>query len=350
MSIHHLADDDQDETEGQIREFRNAKAYIAVISALTDTKWQTAQEILNTLRASGIKRDIRWLQMVLKALAEGDASIERDQSSRPYRFRKLRGQDPLSGDAKIASEALTLLLAKAHLQDLLPPGVLEWMDASFRRAEQALAPGGRAKPYNSWPDKVAVVGQLPKMLAPAIDEECLKRVGHALLNDHLLSIDYRNANGRVLENRNVMPLALVRQGKRLFLVCRFGEHTDVRNLALHRMLRVEVTSHPFTRPDDFDLSTYIDNGGFGFGNGVRIRLVMRVAPHLAALLRETPLSDDQTFSDPTDLGEQVAATVVKGEQIRWWIRMQGKAVQQIVSPADLMTTEDSGHPARTEPL
>lgn len=349
MAKRYAAEDDHGLSAGQLRQFHNAKAFLAAVNALSETHWQTAQDLLAKLANAGVQRDLRWIQLVLKYLTEGEASVERDQSCKPYRYRKFRDFGPETAGAKAASEALTLLLARAHLQDLLPVGVLQWMDDSFRRAEMVLTPEGAGRPYASWLEKVAVVSQLPSLVAPAVSEASLRLIGDALLNDRLLNIDYRNSTGRMLKNRQVMPLALVRQSERLFLVCRFQPYEDVRNLALHRLVRVEATPHSFMRPANFKLADYIADGGFGFGRGERVQLVMRVAPHLAALLRETPMSEDQVIEAQTESSACVTATVVKGEQIRWWIRMHGQAVQEVISPPGLMGSDDSARPARTEP-
>ena len=335
MTIHRI-EDAEDIPEGKNREFQNAKAFIAVINAVADTEWRTVQQVQEVLQSGGIERDIRWVQQVLKYLTEVDLSLEREASTKPYRYRKQAGVDALAHDVKKASQALTLLLAREHLKPLLPATVLKWMDDSFIHAERALAPDGRARPYNTWLDKVAVVTQLPQMVPPKLDEAVLAEVGSALLNDRWLNVDYRNVSGRILHNRRVMPLALVRQAERLFLACRFDGYQDVRNLALHRILSATATPHSFTRPADFVLEDYINAGGFGFGHGERIELVIRVAAHLADLLAETPLSPDQFLAEDPAGGFRVTATVVKGEQIRWWLRMQGRAVHEVISPAGLL--------------
>ena len=142
-----------------------------------------------------------------------------------------------------------------------------------------------------------------------------------------------------------MPLGLAQQGERLLLVCRFDPHDDLRNLALHRVLRAEATPHPFDRPD-FVLDDYIRDGGFGFSNGERIELQLWVAPFLAKLLAETPLSQDQRIEAGEDGRMRVTAQVLRGEQIRWWIRMHGAAIE-LISPPGLLTEVDTTQPART---
>jgi hypothetical protein len=63
-----------------------------------------------------------------------------------------------------------------------------------------------------------------------------------------------------------MPLGLVQQGTRMYLVCRFEGYEDERNLAMHRILSVRASSFNFERPPEFDLKKYDHDGHFGFGH------------------------------------------------------------------------------------
>lgn len=333
------------EGEDAPERYRTAQAYLAILGMMSPHRALTSADVAGRLAEAGLTYTTRNVQLMLRSLAEVNPDLVRDDSEKPYRYRWRQGAanpwNPDLGDR----EALVLLLAAEHLRQLLPAEVLHWMDARFDDARRRLDPASGTPPFRSWNGKVAVVSQLPPMISPAISPDVLAAVSTALLSDRWLNLDYRNAAGSQLLNRRVMPLALVRQGERLFLVCRFDGYQDTRNLALHRILSAEATPHPFERPK-FSLQTYIDNGGFGFGNGERVRLVLRVAPHLAELLAETPLAADQAITEDRDGWMRVAATVLRSEQVRWWIRGQGNAVE-VLEPAGLLMETDSGAPART---
>jgi hypothetical protein len=55
----------------------------------------------------------------------------------------------------------------------------------------------------------------------------------------------------------------------------FGEFTDVRTLALHRIQQVELRYEPARRLPDFDIDEYIASGQFGFVAGGPITLCAR---------------------------------------------------------------------------
>ena len=131
-----------------------------------------------------------------------------------------------------------------------------------------------------------------------------------------------------------MPLGLAQQGVRLFLVCRFEGFDDERTLALHRMQSAKDTGRTFERPTDFDLERYDNEGRFGFGEGKRIKLKIAVSDFHRLILEETPLSKDQTIERVRERNI-VTATVVKSQQLVWWLRGLGDDVA-VLAPRALL--------------
>jgi predicted DNA-binding transcriptional regulator YafY len=326
--------------------YRNFRVQTEILRCLSAHRnWLSARDIARYLDDAGLKPySTRNLQNVLSNLVEGDANIERALEGRTYRYR-WAGERPNWLYGLDDRDILTLMLARRHLEHLLPYDVRRGLDDKLTASQELTKHRGRSHLLKSWPDKVATIALLPRMQAPCLSSDVLSHVSEALLNDRWLQIDYQNAAGRQLSYVRVMPLALVQQGERLFLVCRFEGYNDNRNLALHRIQKAEATPHPFDRPD-FSLTDYIDRGGFGFGNGERILIRLVVAPHLASLLRETPLSADQHISKREDGRVNLSATVIRGEQIRWWVRMHGEAIE-VVAPKNLPTEVNPTKPAKT---
>jgi predicted DNA-binding transcriptional regulator YafY len=229
---------------------------------------------------------------------------------------------------------LVLLLAQQNLESMLPANVLRSLEPLLLEARKRLDPYSGSRPLKDWPSKVAVVSQLQPLLPPKLQEGIFDEVTIALQSDCWLDIDYRNLEGETLTNRRVMPLALVQQGARLFLVCQFEGYSDNRHLALHRLLRAKATPHPFNRPT-FNLTQYIHMGRFGFGNGQSIQLKLDISSMVANLLEETPVSIDQVIV-PTSADRFIlTATVVLSEQLRWWLRTYGTAIV-VVEPKNLL--------------
>lgn len=322
--------------------YRTARAYMQILGLLSRQHWVSASQVQARLEEAGWCYGKRAVEKMLKSLAEEHPGVERDDSVKPYLYRWCSDLHLPWNPELSDREALTLLLAAEHLRQLLPSEVQQWLDGRFREARSRLDPVRGVQPFNTWSQKVAVVNLLPPMMPPHISQEVYQNVSQALLKDLWLNVDYRNADGQLKQNRRVMPLALVRQGERLFLVCQFDGFQDIRHLALHRMVAAEATPHPFVRPIEFSLKQYIQSGAFGFGGGGTVRLTLKVKPYIADLLTETPLSADQqiTRGSSSESDVVVSLTVPCSEQIRWWVRMHGESIH-VLEPDGFMAMRDT---------
>jgi predicted DNA-binding transcriptional regulator YafY len=270
--------------------------------------------------------------------------IDRDDQSKPYAYRWKSHSRGLGLPRLDEGEALVLHLARLHLDKLLPDRVIRAMDPLFEEASAQLDPASGVRPYRSWASKVEVVDQLQPLIPPALADGVFEHVTEALCADQFLDIDYRNFVGELHEGKRVMPLALVQQGARLFLVCQFEGYEDRRHLALHRIVRASCSGLSFERPP-FNLRRYIEDGRFGFGYGERVQLTLEITKAIADLLGETPVSEDQRI----DLGPNgrmvLTATVVRSQQLRWWIRTYGDDVR-VLEPRGLLDEPVTPTPAR----
>jgi predicted DNA-binding transcriptional regulator YafY len=201
------------------------------------------------------------------------------------------------------------------------------MDGFFTQARTNLGPHANTKREREWLSKVRVVSSNQPLLAPKIKAGVFEEVSNALYGNRWLALDYKNASGNTGQIE-VMPLGLAQQGPRLYLVARYKGFDNERSLALHRIMSAKALSLTFDRPKDFDLQRYDDDGRFGFGEGVRVRLSFQIQKEAGLHLLESPLSTDQHVRD---LGEhyEITATVVDTAQLEWWLRGFGDAVTNI---------------------
>lgn len=125
-----------------------------------------------------------------------------------------------------------------------------------------------------------------------------------------------------------MPLGLVRQGPRLYIVCRYQGFDNERNLALHRIYSAAVSTLTFDRLKSFNLKQY-DDGRFGFGEGVRVFLSFRIERSAGLHLLESPLSINQEVVEGEDGQLSVSATVVDSGMLERWIRGFGDAISDV---------------------
>lgn len=87
-------------------------------------------------------------------------------------------------------------------------------------------------------------------------------------------------------------------------------------------------------PRGFDLDKYIEDGGFGWPTGRKIRLVAIFNRGPADTLAETPLSRDQTIRKLDEDRFKVTATVQETRELYWWLSSFGPEVE-VVAPKSL---------------
>ena len=286
----------------------------------------TAPQLKKRLDEAGFERDIRTIERQLEMLS-GYFEIDRDETSKPYRYCWNALAKGFSLPALTAQECLLLTLAEQQLKQLLPPRLMKSMGAFFSQAKNQLDEQPTARQEREWLKKVRVVSTSQPLLPPKVDEQVFEQVCNALYGDQWLTVEYHNAAGEEKKSR-VMPLGLVQQGPRMYLVCRFEGYENERNLALHRIKSAKASSFTFKRPPEFDLKQYDDNGRFGFGNGELIKLSFWIEKDYGLHLLESPLSKDQQVCE----GEKhyrINATVVDSAMLDWWLRGFGKAVSSI---------------------
>ena len=288
----------------------------------------TAKELHEQLSDTGVGRDLRTIQRQLEMLSDY-FDIERDDRTKPYGYRWKENAQGMGLPMLSEQESLLLSLAEQHLRGLLPASLIKTMDGFFVQARKNLEPYNedKGRREREWLKKVRVVSTTQPLLPPKIKPGVFEQVSNALYANQWLNVDYENASGKRTQ-ADVMPLGLAQQGPRLFLVCRFKDYDNERTLALHRIHSAQASPFTFERPKDFDLEQYDNDGRFGFGEGKRIRLTIRIAKDEGYHLLESPLSADQQVVELDDAYE-ITATVVDSAMLDWWLRGFGDALWEV---------------------
>lgn len=286
----------------------------------------TAPVLHQQLTDAGFERDMRTIQRQLETLSVY-YDIERDDSSKPYRYSWKEFAKGLSLPSLSPQESLLLMLAEQQLKNLLPAKLMKSMEGFFAQAHTQLGDKRGAQREREWLDKVRVVSTSQPLLPPKIDPDVFEQVSNALYGNQWLEVDYKNAAGKRTTAR-VMPLGLAQQGPRMYLVCRFDGYDNERSLALHRILSARASNFTFKRPGDFDLKRYDDDGRFGYGEGKHVRLRFRIEKEAGFHLLESRLSTDQQVVELDDAYE-ITATVVDSAMLEWWLNGFGEAVSDV---------------------
>lgn len=215
---------------------------------------------------------------------------------------------PLMGSAA----ALTLMLARQHLQSLLPAEVLNHLEPFVQEAQNLLDTQNKAQ-YRDWFEKVRIAPH-NVLLPPQIEADTLTSIYQALLENRQFSATYNGQPDRIIH-----PYGLVQQGSVLYLICRFYDYEDVRLSALHRYSEVEVLDKPVHEFAEFKIDEYLEQGVMQWSLKGNIQLELKLAPWLAKHLEESPLSYQQQLKKNSDGAFSLKASVLDSRQLRRWL-------------------------------
>jgi predicted DNA-binding transcriptional regulator YafY len=309
---------------------------LELLKRIRKDRFITASELQQKLidADAKFKRELRTIQRLLETLSDPDfetCNIERDESSKPYRYRWKKDALGLSLPSLSPQESLMLTLAERQLGSLLPARLMKSMEGFFSQARGQLDDSKTSRLEREWLDKVRVVSTSQPLLPPKIADGVFEQVSNALYANQLLDVTYKNAAGKKT-NARVMPLGLAQQGPRMYLVCRYEGYDNERCLALHRIIKAEATNFTFERPKDFNLKQFDDDGRFGYGDGSKTRLSFRIEKAAGLHVVECPLSADQVVVELDDAYE-ITATVVDADMLEWWLRGFGDALSNVTRRA-----------------
>jgi predicted DNA-binding transcriptional regulator YafY len=292
---------------------------------------KTAKEITDLLKDAGFDVSKRQVERDLNELAETFA-LHCNDAGTPYGWRWM---DDASADLPglTLADALSLHLVEDSIRPLLPAQVLRALEPRFKQAANKLDQLAEKSPTARWANKVRSVAPMLPLLPPKIDERVLETVQEALFSDEQLDVLYRSVGKDGAVPMRLHPLGLVQRGPVTYLVATAFSYDNVRLYALHRILEASRTHEEAAAPKEFNLDDYIASGALQFGGGQRICLEALVAPDLAEILSETPLSRDQRLTEEGDRFRLIAS-VTDSWQLRWWVLGQGEAIK-IIGPQEL---------------
>ena len=139
------------------------------------------------------------------------------------------------------------------------------------------------------------------------------------LDVEYLARSSNNAKAYVLH-----PHGLVVRHSVTYLLATVNDYDDVRQFPLQRILTATPSKQAYRLQVDFDLQSYIDNGGFGYaaeGAQKWVTLRARIDQDAARMLSETHLSEQQSFSEPAADGwVELTAVVPNDQQTLWWLQ------------------------------
>lgn len=116
----------------------------------------------------------------------------------------------------------------------------------------------------------------------------------AMQQNRVLFVDYKPFSGEKME-LYLQPYAMRVYNQRWYVVGRFKESGKIRNIALDRIQRMEITEEPFSLPENFDASDYYSHtvGIFVNEELKPQRVVLRTFGVSTEYMRSLPLHPSQ---------------------------------------------------------
>lgn len=254
-----------------------------------------------------------------------------DDRSRPYGWSWAKDAQFEFMPKLTAPQSVALLLARTHLNTLLPQSMLKELAPIFDTAVHTVAGTG----WRDWHRRTAIVPMGIPHIPPKLSPDVLVVVQAALAHRRCITAQYRAKGAHQSKAMTIHPLGLLSRGPVIYLICTLFDYGDVRQLALHRLSAPLETEVRAKEPEGFDFQYYVRTEARSYGSGGPIRLIARFTAASAEHLREMPLSEDQTWRELEGIGKvEISATVEDDELLRWWLLGFGSSVQ-VIKPVAL---------------
>ena len=294
-----------------------------ILQHLPQGKWLGTADIQAMLERAGVMVSLRTIQRDLNQLAERFPLEGNGASPQGWRWR---------ADAQISSlphintsQAVTFLMVEEHLRHLLPPSLLDelrpWFDMARRSVNHADHQG------RHWLDCVRIIPPTQPLIPPMVNRQAQQVIYEGLLANKQIKVSYQRRYDKVAAEYTLNPLGIVQRGHIIYLICTRYDEPKIRLFALQRFNSAELLKSSAVIPQDFDLDNYLETGALGFGQGDTIRLKAKFSKAVGEHLYESKLSEDQMISETDDGQLLVEATVKHTQQLVWWLRGFGDAVE-----------------------
>lgn len=307
--------------------------YLAMLQLIPRAPHYRATTTLQALlEERGFKVELRSIQRDLEKMSS-HFPLLCDRTQRPFRWSFDPGFKS-NLPALDTATALTLVMAEQYLVGLLPQIAIDQLAGQFENARKYLE-GLNGNRLAHWSKFVKAIPNGKALIPAPISHDVWQLVTDALLNHYAVEVEYLSRSKDEHKAFTLHPLGIVARHSVSYLLATVNDYEDVRQFALHRILKLRVSDKPYRPQKEFCVDRYIALGAFGYPLGERmIGLQARVRPEVAWLLSETPLSEVQTLSETADRDGWywLEAEVPNDQQTQWWILGFGSAID-IVTPA-----------------
>ena len=294
---------------------------------------KSPQQLRDNLISIGYEVSTRTIQRDLVNLSRKMMLVS-DERNKPYGWswhKDAPGVHPVMDPL----EALTLSLAEEYLEPLMPSKSFKRVKIFFNRADRILKDMNKSQ-LKKWRDRVRVVPQWQKLIAPEINEKAEAAIYDAMLRGLQLKVSYKKRGSIKPESRIVNPLGIVLQGVVHRLICTMGEDPEnPRHLPIHRFKSAEWNGNKVIEPKTFSLDKFIEDQNIGFLLSKKpLNIEVNFEAQAGFHLTETPIAEDQDLKWLNNGKLRLKAKVQDTSQLRWWLLGFGGQVE-VIKPVAL---------------
>lgn len=301
-------------------------------------RYSTAPTLHEKLRDRGFYVDLRTVQRDLQRLSGPFSLIDEEEGGRKQWSHAKNA--PLDLRDMEPATALALYLAEGHLKNLLPQSVLDLLGPQFNKARNYLGELEQNH-LGHWARSVRALPNGKALLPAEIDKDVWQETSAALLERKPLRIDYLSRSKAAAKQLLIHPAGLISRHSISYLIASVDGYDDLRQFALHRIHHAERLNEPARARPDFAVDTYIRQQLNTAAPIEQVALVADVAPQIAWLLGETPLSPEQSLEPlPNSDWQRLRAKVPDDKETLWWVFGLGENIR-VLEPSHWATNVQS---------
>jgi len=190
------------------------------------------------------------------------------------------------------NEALLLLQAKQHLQNIMPFKALQALEPRFDKAEATLL---QNKVMANWQDKIKVVQGMVPLITTEISEEIREVIYDAVLKAEQVKISYQKNSGEVGDYSLSLHGLIIKDYVQYLVASKLNSPDALQLFKLSQILTVE-REYVDNLHCSSDVSSFIRSDVTGYLiNKEPIKLKMKIAGPALNLLNNAKLCDDQVL-------------------------------------------------------
>lgn len=288
---------------------------LAILAKLSKYRKISASQIQKQLGNEGTETSLRTIQRDLVELSS-QFPVCGDES-KPIGWSIDKMAELSLSDFDLTT-SVTFVLADKHLANLLPPSMRETLEPYFRTAKQFIRSESK-KSVSHWPEKIEVHTKGLPLHPSDISEKIIEAIYSSVLSEQCLKVSYCSLTSGEESHFIFHPYGIAVRSERSYLIGRYDEYADIRQLAISRILEAEKLDKAADIDPDFSLKDFVAQGEMGvIRDNEKLNIKLWITPVLKTILTETPLAENQNI-EPEGDDFILTASVDDTDELRHWI-------------------------------